>query len=411
MSDGTFRPGGVTAWSAYNTPRIWAMVEPEDDPESWRQVAALGSMAGLLHDQRKRLEAAREGLIQAWPPEKNSAAQAFVELIDDLLANMRRNKEIADTNAGALGQVLETLRRAKADIAPLYQAYVEKSDDWVPAWWDGAEDELDEQARRRMRAAEEVIAHPDNTIRAPQVYELRPDFTRTRIDDDGDDLSSGGRPGSSGAAAGSAFPVPHEPPPPLPGRDVRGPDEAAPVIPSGPELAGVLTPPAVSGGLPFAVPPATVSAPAALPGLVIGGAVPLPSSPPRVGGSAGGTRSGGGGGFGSSPGVGPVGGSPRGGAGAKPVTPSWLPPVPNQPTRAGATGQSTPGGSNAGRGGVGPPMTPLAGGRRSPEERSSAMTFDPDNPWATAEGVDPVIAPSERIHRHDPGPGVIGWQR
>ncbi|RSM51831.1 hypothetical protein DMB66_41100, partial [Actinoplanes sp. ATCC 53533] len=161
MSDGTFLPSGKTAWSAYNTPRIWAMVENEDDPESWRQVAALGSMAGLLNDQRKRLELAKEALIEAWPPGKNKAAAAFVDMIDDLLFNMAENKTIADSNAGALGQVLEALRQAKVKVEPLYRSYLEKNDDWVPGWWDNAEDELDEKAREQMRYAENIVAQPD----------------------------------------------------------------------------------------------------------------------------------------------------------------------------------------------------------------------------------------------------------
>jgi hypothetical protein len=38
------------------------------------------------------------------------------------------------------------------------------------------------------------------------------------------------------------------------------------------------------------------------------------------------------------------------------------------------------------------------------------MEFDPDDPWATAEGVSPVIEPSLHEPLHDPGPGVIGWR-
>jgi hypothetical protein len=38
------------------------------------------------------------------------------------------------------------------------------------------------------------------------------------------------------------------------------------------------------------------------------------------------------------------------------------------------------------------------------------LAFDPDNPWAVAEGVDPVIGPSSDNQRNDPGPNVIGWR-
>jgi hypothetical protein len=230
VSDGTFRPSGATAWSSYNTPRIWAMVENEDDPESWRQVAALGSMAGLLKDQRSRLEAAKQQLIEAWPPETNKASVVFVELVDNLLSTMQRNKDIADANAGALSQVLEALRQAKADIAPLYQSYLEKSDDWVPGWWDNAEDELDEQARERMRAAESIIAHPDNSIQAPALYEFTPgEYVSKPIGTGGDDgtVTSSGV-GGVGAGAAGGFQVPHDPPPVLPSAGAPDPSSGVP---------------------------------------------------------------------------------------------------------------------------------------------------------------------------------------
>jgi hypothetical protein len=406
MSDGVFVPSGATQWSAYNTPRIWAMVEGEDNPESWRQVAALGAMAGLLKDQRSRLESAKDALAEAWPPEQNPAASAFVGLIDDLLLNMQKNKDVADANAGALSQILDELRRAKADIAPLYDAYLQKSDDWVPAWWDSAEDELDDAARERMRRAEVVIAHPDNAITVPPAYELKPDFTRTKPDDDADPRGrrgSGGRAGSGDGGpvdAGNDFDIPHEPPPPLPGREPGGAGS------SGPGLAGVVSPPPGPPGNPL---PSVSSPSSGLPGgpggggLVIGGGgVPFGSPTPTTG-------------SGRAPAGQRAGGRAlvRGGVPAgKPVTPSWLPPASGQPARggpsAGRTGATRPG---TGRPGVtGPGMgSPMAGGGRSRGKRDGATSFDPDNPWATAEGVDPVIEPSRHEPRHDPGPGVIGW--
>jgi len=411
VSDGTFLPRGATAWSSYNTPRIWAMVENEDDPESWRQVAALGSMAGLLKDQRSRLEVAKQKLIDAWPPEKNKASAAFVELIDNLLFTMQKNKEIADSNAGALGQTLEALRQAKKDVAPLYQAYLEKSDDWVPAWWDDAEDELDEQARERMRDAEKVIAHPDNAIKSPALYEFTPGEFVSRPIGSGDDIGSNGsvtQPVAGGIGAAGGFPVPHDPPPTLPnvGSPVPAPNaslspSAPGSAPDGPDLAGVITP--ATGPAPSTTPsiiPTPTGSSAGQPsaGLVIGGGFPtgLPGSGAR-GGRGGFTP------FGAGPSRGGSGVRAGGRAGlpaAKPATPSWLPPASGQPPRGGA---------RAGARSGGPSAMPAVGGRRPHKDHAAGMTFDPDNPWATAEGVAPVIEPSRKRYRHDPGPGVIGW--
>ncbi|GAA3912817.1 hypothetical protein [Actinoplanes auranticolor] len=398
MSDGTFLPSGVTPWSAYNTPRIWAMVEKEDDPEAWRQVSALGSLAGLLHDQRRRLELAKETLMGAWPPEKNKAAAAFVDLIDDLLFNMAENKKVADANAGALAQVLEALRQAKVKVEPLYRSYLAKSDDWVPGWWDNAEDEIDEQARRQMRNAESIVADPGNAIVAPDVYEFEPrmfaDAPLGRPGGDGSD--SRATPLSAGVTSGIS--VPHDPPPPLPGAASSGSGAGEAIdtaSPSGPSLAGVISPPPIGSPSPAPPPVSGSAAVITTPGLVIGGA---------------GGRSSVGAGQRGLPGSVIEGGAPvQGRARAvKPATPSWLPPATGQPAGRGA-------GSPAGRASqASPSMMPAPqhpANRCRSGERGQGPAFDPDNPWATEQGVPPVIEPSRRQYRHDPGPGVIGWRQ
>jgi hypothetical protein len=415
VSDGTFLPRGATPWSSYNTPRIWAMVENEDDPESWRQVAALGSMAGLLKDQRSRLEAAKQNLIEAWPPEQNKASAAFVGTIDDLLFNMAENKKIADANAGALGRVLEGLRQAKAKIEPLYQTYLEKNDDWVPGWWDNAEDELDEQAREQMRSAERIVAQPENAIVAPDIYQFRPGIS---IDDpigDPDSTGTGSRAtpfAANGTGAGTEISVPHGPPPPLPDPGSIGSGEGrtsldGDLMPgsSGPSLAGVITPAPL---VPSAVSSPAVSSPAVLPPTA--GSTFVPSTPGLViGGSRGvGGRPAFGGGQRGLPTPGIGGGVPgRGGARTvKPATPSWL-PAQGQPGARGAGGRA--GGASRASASM-MPGTQTPGSRRRGGEQSQQMASDPDNLWATDQGVAPVIEPSRQHYRHDPGPGVIGWR-
>jgi hypothetical protein len=45
-----------------------------------------------------------------------------------------------------------------------------------------------------------------------------------------------------------------------------------------------------------------------------------------------------------------------------------------------------------------------AGGRKNEEE--SGNRWNPDNPWDTAHGVDPVVAPAPDQRRIDPGPAI-----
>jgi len=188
--------------------------------------------------------------------------------------------------------------------------------------------------------------------------------------------------------------VPHQPPPQLPGHN--------PIVPAGPSTDPTGGP-ALAGTLPAApnVPPGSVpSSPTT--------AVPGPSVQP-------GTIIGGGGGFSPFRGVsrGKGSGFPVGrglNSGGKPATPTWLPASHGQPGVFGATGQparaSQPR-SPARRRGIAS-AGPLSEdrSRRSDDERD--IEFDPDDPWATAEGVPPVIEPSRAQPRHDPGPGVIG---
>jgi hypothetical protein len=496
--DGVLTSSWCTNWGAFNTPRLWAMVSDEDDPDAWRQVAAWGQVSVAVGDHRARLQQAREALAAAWPPESGSAAEAFVTELDTLIVRMDSAARDADTTATGLANILEALRTAKNQIQPLYEEYKSKSDDLVPSWWDNAEDEIDQKAQAHMVAAEQAVQQHVAQLKVPDAYTMDPKGGRSGFDDPTGPGTSPGSSGSGGGAGrsgsrGAPVTVPHDPPPPMPGQDATVPDADAPgggdgsggvggggfgggsggggAVIGGPGLAGgVITPPPT--GTPPAGAPGT---PGALPGSggpppggtgggpVVGGPVPgvLPGGlgvggggggglggvPGGVGGYARGTRPvaggigtgralpsgavigetvggarggavggvggalGGGvsgrGGSGAAGGVSGRGVSGRGFSGAaggrtgapgtaKPKPPPWLPE--DDETRGAARA-----------GGAAATSSGMTGGRRGNRRDSEYdQPFDPDNPWAVAEGVEPVIRPSDDDPRHDPGPNVIG---
>jgi len=373
MSDEVLSSSWCTAWQSYNTPRLWAMVADEDDPEAWRQVAAWGDISGSVQDQRALLVKAREDLVAAWPPEQNKSAAAFVQELDTLIGRMDAARADADETATGLANILEALRQAKNNIQPLYEQYKEKSGDLVPAWFDSAEDEIDEQARAHMITAEGIVQENVARLKVPEPYELNPEkphFDQEPTRDDGRPSGVRGGPGATGSAGtgagiGGAISVPHDPVPPMPGREptipdgvTGGPDPSRPgdgptgggpngggtgsVTPAGPSLAGVITPPGV--------PPVETLPPGSGPfpggggggGPVTGGAGgPFPPGvvPPGQVGSGGPGR----GATAASGGVGP-GGAGRGGV--RPVTGRALP--------SGAViGETVAGGPRSAMGGVG----------------------------------------------------------
>lgn len=438
-----------TNWAAFNTPRLWSMVEHEDSPEAWAQVTAWGRIADSVAEQRVALTRARYGLTAAWPPEHSEASRTFLAQLDTLLARMQAAQEDASTTLAALANILQALRRAKREIEPLWREYEKRRDDAVPAWWDHAEDELDRQAQAYMIAAERTVEEYVPLIKVPVPYQMRPPQGRG----DSDRGEPGGPadfgPSGSGPTT-SRVPVPHDPPPPIPGhdptipdryhpdgpvvlnppqgpdapgRDVPGPEVPGPDGPGsptapptrGPDLTEFAPPPSppVSGASPHPpVAPAPVGQPPGLTGGLTGGPgfLPVTGGLPPVGGlpqaGGGGLRPFAGGARAALPSGAVIGGAvPMGGVGApgarpagKPTPPAWLP---------GSLGQSGPartGGATAPGGMAGMPGAVRRG--RSDDDR---LQFDPDNPWAVTDGVDPVIEPSQRHPRHDPGPGVIGW--
>jgi hypothetical protein len=357
-----------TAWGSYNTPRLWAMVKDEDDPEAWRQVSAWGEISDAMKDQRALLLKAREALVSAWPPEQNNSAAAFVAEVDKLIGRMDAAKTEADDTATGLANILEALRQAKKNIEPLWEQYKQKSDDLVPAWWDNAEDELDKQAQAHMITAEQVVQDNVARLRVPDPYLLDPIDPHYRRETFSDDDRSGtgssgsvGVTGSSGGRGGSgsgvSVPVPHDPVPPLPGRD--------PIVPegpagggSGPGLAEVINPPVVNPG---------------------------PVNPPGV------LPSGGGGGPGIVPPVGPIVGPVGGGVG--PLGTGGSPGRGPAGVRGTGVGGIEPGVRATGTGGLG------AGGLGS---------FGPGGPGGIGRGARPGARPGAAGRQALPSGAVIG---
>ncbi|MEV6487215.1 hypothetical protein AB0M20_01055 [Actinoplanes sp. NPDC051633] len=420
-----------TNWGAYNTPRVWAMVANEDDPDAWRQVAAWGDVALAMKDHKARLKMARDSLAAAWSPDQNESAAAFVKEFDILLAKMDEAKLDADTTASGLANILEELRQAKADIQPLYEEYKSKNSDLIPGWVDSAEDEIDEKARTRMMAAERVVEMHVAQIKVPAEYKMDPKEKsgyvpgpRTNpnggVSTYGGSGAAGGSGGGGVGSPGSSLDVPHDPPPTMPGHDPILPDQVGGGVgggvgagvgsgvggDTGPGLAGVgPTPPPVlppgNPGVPPVIGPPGPPAPAPLP------PIGMPGLPGGVGG--------GGGGGGTLPaktmpaglgGPGKPGGVRAGGMrGALPSGAVIGETIGGPGARGGAGGIGGVGGGAGGRaaGGVGGPGGRAAGGVGGPGGRAAGGVGGPGGRAAGAVGG--VGGPGGRAAGGVGGPG------
>lgn len=316
----------------------------------------------------------------------------------------------------------------------------------VPPVSAARQEELNNQARVIMYDLSSTVLSGQAALQKPKPYD--PAGTKDDVDHGGSTGDSGSGfaippvippPGVSSSPSGSTFaPVsnstvtPVHPPVTVP----TGPGTGVGTPGSGPVLGGigpstVITPPPT--GLPptpgpSPLPPPTP--PGLLPGIIGPGGDPgltpsggmLPNggtippnalTKPGVGtGPNGRMAMPSGGVIGATPGSGMIG---------------QVPPT-SMGTRPGGQARANPVGGVIGQQGAGPlsrsaPLgthgtsglnTPLANQSRQQHGRRDGTTqtdnWHPDNPWATAEGVDPVVLPPDAPGPIDPGP-AIGYSR
>ncbi|RZU50247.1 hypothetical protein EV385_2013 [Krasilnikovia cinnamomea] len=314
------------------------------------------------------------------------------------------------------------------------------------------QEQLNNQARSIMYALSNTVISAQAQLQKPKLYDFG-----TMANRQGDDHGDGN---GSGQSVPPLIPVPAPPAVPPPDHLVQRPHMAttSPVASGhpgvsainpgsvinpvgGPTLSGTqlvaappVSPPVTPGltiGATNTIPPGTPGLPGILPpavnsplGLVppgastasIPGGAAIPGGPPRpsLGAQAGRFPTMPSGGvIGSTPGSGVIGqlpgtgsGQTRVGGGSSRVNP--IGGVINPQSSAGA--RSVSGVGAAARLGSGGQLGAAYGqSRRSRSdhpENANTAPWDPDNPWATDEGVDPVVLPQEDPGPINPGPAI-----
>lgn len=463
---------GSTNWYNFNTPNMWSTLANQDTEPYWEQVSAWKKTSELSLTHLSRLKQYRDGLAEAWPPEKNEAARAYVERLDYLIEVVQGVYDTSSSNHQTLSNITLAIGEARRKLEPIVREYEEKQrakkeyEDTNPLlaiFKDEVKqsdlDAVDAKARSIMYSLSGELAGAQMQLQKPPPYTKKVGREEPQPPD--------------GNGMGGSIP-PVLPPVPVPGSVGGGPSYSASPTPAvhtvvptqppsgvGPVLGstGTLTPPTVSPtppsiitpsptptpgpGLPGPFPPPNTGLP---PGPKPPGLPPSPGYPnssnlaPGTGGPKTGLGTGGGLTPRAMPPGGMIGGSPGAGLG-QPA------PGPNAARRinpvggviggggAGGSAGTTPlGGAgqrpgmgggmpagSAGRPGAGVGRTPMTSGQNfgmapssrggvQKQDEENSQHWDPDNPWETDEGVAPVMMPSRQTNRIDPGP-AIGYNR
>jgi hypothetical protein len=456
ISDG----GGGTSWMSMSMEDMQRLIQNPDIEKHYDLVGGWRKSAELVSSHRFQVQSYHDNLAAVWPPEKSAASEAYLGRLKELIAYLTETHEAALANHDALAAATLSLSLAQGDVQKIYDEYAanqtllqtfesqkqEKAAGLTPqptprpsgeeppvaagrqeelrqkaaVLLSGVSSDLAQAQLRLVRpkpypSAQSVDDGPhsvdEGAFIAPPIPPIAPNIAR-----DSSAASRSQRPSIPFSATnGAQFGTTPVTTPPQPGLILGGANP-------------VLSPPDTGSALPPATTPSagvTITNPSLLP------TVPKQSILPSVPGRAfpgGGTAI-------APPSAQPISrgvGLPRepltqpGAAGPSPLPTSGIiggasPVGIGQSARrqglqrinpiGGVIGDGMPGALSTGAAApdrVGNLATAYGqpGARKSSRsDASDTSNWDPDNPWETAKGVDPVVVPTREQHI-DPGPAI-----
>jgi hypothetical protein len=433
---------GGTDWMAMDVIHMWQAIQNQDTTAHYQLLAGWRKSYELTLEHLSHVQSYRQNLAEAWPPEKSPASAAYLQRLDDLIANLQSTYDAAVANHDAFANATLAISLSRTDVEKIYNEYTSnqakleefKNRPYVaagksavppqkPPVPDGRQEQLNNQARSIMYGLSSEIIQAKTQITKPPVYD--PSLKREGNDrDNGDatytapvippvtpfDPGNGSSQATSSttqhsAATHSTNPGTNPSTQPSTARPpglVLGGIQPLPTVP--PPTTGVLPQPPIGGGpLPPVITPTPILPlnPVGLgsPGLPPGSGMTkffTGEGPGRPG--IGGMRAMPPGGvIGKAPGVG-LGQPGVGGRAASRVNPVGGVIHPgNSEGRPGSAGRSSTSGQ--------PTRSLFGRSEGRSDESEDTLHWDPDNPWETAEGVSPVVLPAAE-QRVDPGPAI-----
>lgn len=435
---------------------MWACLQDHDTANHWKQVAGWRKVCDLAQIHLGRLHEYRRGLAEAWPPETSAASSTYLAELDELIAKVKHTHDAAAANYTALSAATQAISTTRAALRKIYEEYAPKLQQ-KQAYESMAADPkavmgnrvtespvTDTELERLNVQARAMMFSLSGELQQAQATLQKPPVVRSPIQSGDPDAlgvtptapiippivpipmpTSGSLVTTRPAAPDVATPIPQQQgvgpvlgsagtglassstaanatgsSPPVSTGSHPGPGlpPSAPISsrPGGPPstgsqpLSGSLNRPQTSPPTPPLRPMTPGGVIGGTPGLGMGTLGPGAAQPRKVN-PIGGVIGGGGAGTG-----------PTGGAGSRPGGGRTSTPVHGGPTPIGGAPSL---GSNAGIG-----LPPGRQGQHQRVDDDEARRWDPDNPWETNQGVNPVVRSGEDQGPIDPGP-AIGFNR
>ena len=122
MPDGGGGYGG-TNWMDMDVIAMWQAIENQDTTAHYQLLTGWQRSYELTLEHLGQVKNYRQSLAEAWPPETSAASAAYIQRLDDLIANLQTTYDAAVANHDAFASATLALRMSRDDVKKVYDEY------------------------------------------------------------------------------------------------------------------------------------------------------------------------------------------------------------------------------------------------------------------------------------------------
>jgi hypothetical protein len=122
VADGGGGYGG-TNWMDMDVIAMWQAIENQDTTAHYQLLTGWQRSYELTLEHLGQVKNYRQSLAEAWPPETSAASAAYVQRLDDLIANLQTTYDAAVANHDAFASATLALSMSRDDVKKIYDEY------------------------------------------------------------------------------------------------------------------------------------------------------------------------------------------------------------------------------------------------------------------------------------------------
>jgi hypothetical protein len=115
--------GGGTDWASMNIEQMQALIRNPDTEKYYALLTGWSQSYQLIIDHMSQVLGYRNSLAEVWPPEKNAAAAAYIDRLDELIKNLDETYEAAMVNHDAFASATLSISLAQHDMQKIYDEH------------------------------------------------------------------------------------------------------------------------------------------------------------------------------------------------------------------------------------------------------------------------------------------------